>query len=353
MLKRLYNEALLTLNIKTEGPLLVRSGYATLSGPDMTPVLTYRNGDRQVYIPGSSLKGVMRSHTEKICRTLRADPHVVCNPFVKLKDTAVVDRGRLTCPDYADVFCGDKFELRAADHLDLKERGGRWLHDPEEHLSTAGVYADSCPICRLFGSTSFIGRVSVNDAYLAPNQPGPFVEQRDGVGIDRLTGGSSHGALFNLEAVTSGITFTTKIHVRNFEIWQLGLVLLFVQDMAAGLVRIGSGRSRGMGSVTADVDEVKVGYIGLVDENALPPARVWGLGKFLGVGTAYNTSPGDVLELTAAPTQVVEGIRLYSTFSGDSLKSLQARSQQAFVAALRQWRPRPQMADVAQLGFHR
>ena len=45
MLKRLVNECRFTLTIHTEGPVLVKSGYATVSGPDMTPVRTYRNGD--------------------------------------------------------------------------------------------------------------------------------------------------------------------------------------------------------------------------------------------------------------------------------------------------------------------
>lgn len=38
------------------------------------------------------------------------------------------------------------------------------------------------------------------------------------------------------------------------------MMLLVVQDMADGLVRIGSGRSRGMGSVTAAIDSLTVSY---------------------------------------------------------------------------------------------
>ena len=56
MLKRLYNEARFMLTITTTGPVLVRSGHATLSGPDMTPVLTYRNNDWQVYLPEARSK---------------------------------------------------------------------------------------------------------------------------------------------------------------------------------------------------------------------------------------------------------------------------------------------------------
>lgn len=81
MLKQLVNEARFQLTITAEGPLLVKSGHPTLVGPDMTPVLTYRNGRSEVYLPGSSLKGVFRSHIEKVMRTLRPNPYVVCNPL--------------------------------------------------------------------------------------------------------------------------------------------------------------------------------------------------------------------------------------------------------------------------------
>ena len=81
MLKRLVNECRFTLAIHTMGPVLVKSGHAAVSGPDITPVRTYRNGNTEVYLPGSSLKGVFRSHIEKVIRTLKDD--IVCNPFVK------------------------------------------------------------------------------------------------------------------------------------------------------------------------------------------------------------------------------------------------------------------------------
>lgn len=80
MLKKLVNEARLKMTITANGPLLVKSGHPTLVGPDMTPVLTFRHGESQVYLPGSSLKGVFRSHVEKVIRTIRQN--VVCNPFL-------------------------------------------------------------------------------------------------------------------------------------------------------------------------------------------------------------------------------------------------------------------------------
>src|SRR5437016_9730785 len=104
MLKKLMNEAYFTLRITTVGPLLIRSGRATISGPDMTPVLTFRNGQQEVFLPGSSLKGVFRSHSEKVVCSLQ--PRVVCYPFSGSEDTeADLDQG--LC-HYRDSF-GEQF----------------------------------------------------------------------------------------------------------------------------------------------------------------------------------------------------------------------------------------------------
>ena len=84
MLKKLVNEAYFTLSITTTGPLLIRSGRATISGPDMTPVLAFRNGQQEIFLPGSSLKGVFRSHSEKVVCSLKQ--LVVCYPFFSNED---------------------------------------------------------------------------------------------------------------------------------------------------------------------------------------------------------------------------------------------------------------------------
>ncbi len=343
MLKKLLNEAHFTLTLTTVGPVLVRSGHATLIGPDMTPVLTFRNGAWQVYLPGSSLKGVLRSHLEKIARTVR--PGSVCNPFWMLKDRARVEKGQLVCPDYAEISCGDKFERRSKP--DFAVNGHTWRH-PEEKISTETAYGDSCPICRLFGSTEFIGRVSINDAYLVNDARPRPTETRDGVGIDRLTGGASHGAKFDLEAVSSDVTFSTEIYLRNFEIWQLGMLLLAVQDLEDRLIRIGSGRSRGLGAIKGSVEQIQVNYLGAV--NGKSPAEMWGLGRLLNDGS-YGTQPTDVLVVDTAPVEERKGIRVQTTFSGDSLTALREQATAALVTRLQTWTTPKSMCDLGALGF--
>lgn len=323
MLKRLVNEALFTLTITTTGPLLVKSGYATLTGPDMTPVLTYRGGRAEVFIPGSSLKGVVRSHMEKVVRTLRPNEIVIADPFKR---------------DGADQSVSYWLQERR----DALKRQSR-----EHELTNAVAYADSDPAARLFGSTFYSGRVSIGDAYLAPESPGPRpVEQRDGVGIDRLTGGAYPRAKFELEVVAAGTIFRTDVLLRNFECWQLGAILLVVQDLEDELLRIGSGSSRGLGAVRGAVSEIRTHHLGPTTGRGAD--TIWGLGKYLDVARekeSYGTWADDTLAVQPTPATEARGVRAVQIWRDASLAGLKQTAIAEFVRRMERFpaykKPRP------------
>ncbi len=279
MLKKIMNEASLTVRITTTGPLLIKSGRATVSGPNMTPVLTFRNNRQEVFIPGSSLKGVFRSHVERVVGSLK--PHVVCYPFTGEADKEADNAQRKR--DYRES-CGEMFnKIAKKDDDEQGNQRNKRLNDRKDI-----IYAASCPTCRLFGSTSFIGRIAINDAYLAPGTR-EIKELRDGVGIDRLTGGASHRAKFDLEVVSTGVVFETDIHLRNFELWQLGMLFIVLKDMEDELIPLGSGRSRGLGKVKTEIVQqdrpTRPGgvVISTIREahTSEPDEQLWGLGKWL------------------------------------------------------------------------
>lgn len=327
MLKKLMNEALLTLRITTTGPLLIKSGHASVSGPDMTPVVTFRNKQYEVFLPGSSLKGVFRSQLEKIVCSLK--PRVVCYPFEGNEERAAGLEQRQR--DYRES-CGALFTRRAKNARNDEER-----HKLEDRTDL--VYADSCPACRLFGSTGFIGRIAISDAYLVSDAA---KEQRDGVGIDRLTGGASHGAKFELEVVSTGVSFETDIHLRNFEVWQLGMLFVVIQDMEDELIRIGSGRSRGLGKVTAQLsDQARNGRpAGLVTstlrDSGEPNEQLWGLGRWLN-DESYGTWRDDLLELAPPVERNNRGIRSMRVFQGDALDTLREATIEQFLTRIKAW----------------
>jgi CRISPR-associated RAMP protein (TIGR02581 family) len=241
MLKTILNECLIDFSIKSETPLLIKSGMERVEDPDMFPIMTFRirngKGNDEVFIPGSSLKGVIRSHSERITRTLRQGKEAACcNPFEK-------DKKNKNVPEFA---CSNYFE--------------EYKHQKKiKKLNGIEAYRQSCLICRLFGSTESASRLIVRDAYL---KDGCNVksETRTGVGIDRFTGGVASGP-FSLEVATNA-EFGTQLYIRNFELWQLGLLAYVFKDFEDGIIPIGYGKSRGFGKVTGTVDKVELRYLG-------------------------------------------------------------------------------------------
>ncbi len=253
MLKRLVNQAFVELNIEPIDPLLIKSGQATVGGVDMSFVRTYRFGaDSEPFIPGSSIKGVIRSYAEKICRSLRDTPVPVCLPYLEV--------GKEQQGEHGQASCG----LRIKGILKSLNK---------DAVPTSDVYRISCPACRAFGSQYFIGRLATSDCYLTEafrKSYKPLLEVRDGVAIDRLTGGPAGSAKYDLEVLTKG-EFGARIEIHNFERWQIGLLGLVLRDMEQGLVRIGMGKSRGLGRIRAEVKQFEVGYF------AKPQERFVGL----------------------------------------------------------------------------
>ncbi|GIW92209.1 MAG: hypothetical protein KatS3mg110_0250 [Pirellulaceae bacterium] len=233
MLRRFLCQADVVVEFEPIDPILVKSGYSTIDGPDMVPVVTYRSGSKEYYFPGSSLKGVLRSHLERIARTLR--PGSVCIPYYDRRRQLPVP----VAEERNSYGCG--YRSRSSDD------------------SSAQSYADSCAACRLFGSLKFGGRLSISDAYPLPGHQ-PKLERRNGVGIDRFTGGTVRGVLFDLQALVGG-RFAATIRLVNFELWQLAALNLLLADLRDELVGIGSGRSRGMGRVRGTVSRYALSYV--------------------------------------------------------------------------------------------
>lgn len=330
MLKRLVNEAVFPLTIKNLGPLLIKSGYAevSVSGCEMEPVQTYRNGQLEPYIPGSSLKGVLRNHFEKIAHTLSNKSGVVCDPFYKPNITGEKN-STIACERYEEISCGNKFNLLK------REKSGKYKNSDPIKPSNESEYAykNSCPACRLFGSTFFIGRFNIADGYLKAGSKA-YVKKRDLVGIDRLTGGASHGAKFDLTAVCAGAEFETKIYLRNFECWQLGAVFILLEDMKDEHIRLGYGTTRGFGNITCKFDQASISKIGRVNEDQKVIA---GLGKILGDGS-YGTFEDDFLTLDMLPKTEVKGIRSVWEFDEDNyIDDLKNSAITEFVNRIEGW----------------
>lgn len=236
MLKKWYCQADVTLRITPIDPILVKSGVAQVTGADMHPVAMRNSASSEAYyIPGTSLKGVLRSHLERIGRTLA--PSSVCIPYYD-PDKARI-RDSIAVADQQHSF-GCSYLLGATQ-------------------SKPATYRMACPVCRIFGLLGFAGRIAIADAIEVDNHR-PKKEPRDGVGIDRFTGGSAQGVLFNQEVLVGGI-YETTIRLTNFELWQLSALMHLLMDMKDAMLQVGSGRSRSLGRFSAEPASFGLTYL--------------------------------------------------------------------------------------------
>jgi CRISPR-associated RAMP protein (TIGR02581 family) len=222
----------LTGRLRLETALRVGSGLTDeLSGTDIAVI---KDVQRRPYIPGSSFKGALRAHVERLVRLVESEPGPgvgACNPLR--------DEERCIPKDRMDQLRRD-FEN---DPVGL---------DNEVHCL-------SCRVCRVFGSTWIASRMLVKDLLLA--EPELWFDRRyqvrHGVGIDRDSETAARNILYDYEAVPAGAEFKWEIVIENADREQAedGLVIWGLREFANGRVRLGGGRSRGLGWVTLLFDD--------------------------------------------------------------------------------------------------
>jgi CRISPR/Cas system CSM-associated protein Csm3 (group 7 of RAMP superfamily) len=270
MHKATFLEGTLHLTIRPNGPVLIKageSGGADPTRPDMEFVRTQRNGVRQVYLPGPSLKGVVRAQAERICRTLDQEGR---NP----------DQDN---PPLADNPLGTGTSYNGL--TDMEYSSGRYTESIRERIKedpqrTAIIYRRSSFVSQMFGHTSLAGRVRFADAYASSLadiemtrqedpaasknpaervQPEPVaLDERNGVAIDRIYGSVAVGP-FNYETLVAG-DFTTRIDFKNITLAHLALLGLALRDLAEQRIAVGFGKSRGLGRVNVTFDSLELRY---------------------------------------------------------------------------------------------
>ncbi|MGJ3250428.1 MAG: RAMP superfamily CRISPR-associated protein [Elainellaceae cyanobacterium] len=326
MHKRFVNHCTIDLTISPCGSVLIKSSKegADPTKPDMEFVETYHAGGRSIFLPGSSLKGAIRAHAERIVRTV--------------SDTN--ER-----PSNSD-------KLWASDPLskDKKNNPNFYLEDWKSNNKSnpypgATLYKESCFTSQMFGSTSVASRIRVEDAYpLDVKQL--KVEERNGVAIDRVFGSAVPGALFNYQVCTSG-EFHTKIHLKNFTLAQLGLIGLVLRDLNDGWFGLGFAKSRGMGLVETKLNSAIVQYPGCVLDGdsikAIGTGQQWrktvllGVGEFLDETEAgrYGFPKPDQQDTPVAGAEMPLGFGVQLTWSGaEQVKDLFMRSVKSWSQVL-------------------
>lgn len=229
------------------------------------------------FLPGSSLRGTLRNHAEKIARTIAnqlvdrnsADPeldYVVTNPAADALNN-IAQRGEAN-----DEYLTDAERL-LLQHL---ESGvSRWLDIYQEEQPDSPQIFDLAD--QLFGNTYFGSRLKVHDAYL-PDNAKAVAKPLDFVAIDRFTGGAADKFKFDAHALWNP-TFDVTLYLENPEQWELGWLLYVLQDIKDGLLNFGFGSAKGFGQGAFDMINFDFGwaYNDFFPHESPPQAREDGL----------------------------------------------------------------------------
>jgi len=186
----------------------VNTGYTD------SPVV--RTPDGTPFIPGSSLKGVLRSTVEKLAVSL---------PGIK------------TCQLFdTDTKCPTPDE----------KTFNTWKTGKPEDQIVARLRKDLCATCKLFGSPYSHSKLTVHD--LALQEWAEVTQVRDGVVIDRDSERARDKLKYDYEVVPPGATFALEIWLEHPVDADLALACVAMNELRSGTVHIGGNTSRGLGS---------------------------------------------------------------------------------------------------------
>jgi len=212
-------------------PLRIGSGREPpLEAPVDLAVLRVRyNGIDVPYIPGSSLKGVFRSYATLLAK----------------------HKGLKVCTGLSKETCG---ETKVIDGKKLNDYIDELMKRSSEDAIKV-FYENSCLMCKIFGSTRYMSKVSFSDAYpIDENKQIIDVRTgvRTGIAIDRRTGAVQAGALYRVEFIEPGARFKFNIRCRNLPNYAIGMLSLILKRMNEGLIKVGGFKSRGFGTVKVE-----------------------------------------------------------------------------------------------------
>lgn len=162
-------------------------------------------------IPGSSVKGVVRSWFESVLRGAGI------NACDVLDDKKYCTRDR----EYEIKKCKD---IRKKAEL---------------------AYECSCEACRLFGGRELAGKLQFKDCYFTGEKPS--YEFRDSVCIDRETGAAKNRKKYDFEIISKDSEFSFYLTAENLDEKQKKYFDFIVEGLKSGELSVGGKTSRGLG----------------------------------------------------------------------------------------------------------
>jgi len=176
-------------------------------------------------IPGSSLKGALRSRLESFLRGI--DPALARDPS----------------------------ELTGSEQVRVVNQIKNTYKDDDATLTQKLIEATDW-VSQVFGSPWLAGKVQIRDLPVVREAWFGQYQERDGVAIDRDTETAAEGKLYDFQVVPANTPFQFHAVVENAEEWELGLLAIGLHQLETEQISLGGGRSRGLGVVRLEIGAV-------------------------------------------------------------------------------------------------
>jgi CRISPR-associated RAMP protein (TIGR02581 family) len=222
-LERIVN---IPVTFTTVGTLSINSGR----GDEVTGSLVMRYGgqEEKPVIPGSSVKGVVRSTIEAMLHQAEGDGKI-CVPMA----CAPKDRNRNPIlPPGRKEDCGEEARRRN------NPRGG---------------LEDACSACQMFGNTGLKGKVNFHDAI--PAREGVATISRTHVALTRDTGTAAPQSLMTMETVPNGVEFKGSVALVNPDPWMVGAIIHVLELLPS--LGVGAKKTSGYGELDVKTGDIE------------------------------------------------------------------------------------------------
>jgi CRISPR-associated protein Csm3 len=208
----LHNRYVIDGTLATEAAMHVGSGDEGVNTDS-----AWMRDSQGIFIPGSSLRGVLRSVLERIVQAVC--PERGCVLFIADSNPTCATASRTREQKLSDMPEADRFK-------EIEDNGAL------------------CDICLLFGSPLLASRLRISDA-----RPEKTVEPqpRHGVGIDRDTETAHAKIKFDFEALERGPRFSFRMEIENARAADFALLGILLAEMQTAGIWVGGKKSRGLG----------------------------------------------------------------------------------------------------------
>ena len=211
------NKVIITGVLTAVDPIHIGSSNTEALDPTQIDSTVMKDADGRPIIPGSSLKGVIRSNFESVMNGIGKK---ICDIFSDTDENCLT-KNRLN-------------EINKDKSMSHKEKA-------------EAAYRESCEVCRLFGGRGIASKLQFKDCAFIGDKC--IYERRDGVRINRETGAAADGGKFDYEIVPKGTKFTFYMSAENLDEGQEKYLDYILNTLQSGELSIGGKTTRGLGRI--------------------------------------------------------------------------------------------------------